>query len=165
MTDPRYESLVDRTIREAQERGFFDNLPGAGKPLPVLAEPDDEQWWVRRYLRREGLSTDVLLPPSIQLRKELDRLPDSLRELSSEQAVRDVVREVDLRVVEFLRAPSGPRVPIGRVDVEEAVRRWRAERGAPGPRSAPGSPAPPPPAPVEPVSWWRRLVRGRRPRP
>ncbi|GLZ01820.1 hypothetical protein Acsp02_90710 [Actinoplanes sp. NBRC 103695] len=28
-----YESAVDRQLREAQERGEFDNLPGAGKPL------------------------------------------------------------------------------------------------------------------------------------
>ncbi len=29
------ESSVERQIREAQERGEFDNLPGAGKPLPM----------------------------------------------------------------------------------------------------------------------------------
>lgn len=36
MTDPlsRYESVVDRQIRQARERGEFDNLPGMGKPLP-----------------------------------------------------------------------------------------------------------------------------------
>jgi hypothetical protein len=28
-------SHVDRMIREAQQRGEFDNLPGAGKPLPL----------------------------------------------------------------------------------------------------------------------------------
>src|ERR671931_357603 len=27
------ESAVEKQIREAQERGEFDNLPGAGKPL------------------------------------------------------------------------------------------------------------------------------------
>jgi hypothetical protein len=35
---------------------------------------------------------------------------------------------VNLRVVEYLRAPSGPRVRVGPVDAEDAVRRWRAER-------------------------------------
>jgi hypothetical protein len=30
----RFESLLDRQIRAAQERGEFDDLPGAGKPLP-----------------------------------------------------------------------------------------------------------------------------------
>src|SRR3954453_8181730 len=74
-----YESLIDRQIRLAAERGDFDDLPLAGKPLPALAEPDDELWWVRGYLRREGLSTEVLLPPAVQLRKQIDRLPETLR--------------------------------------------------------------------------------------
>jgi hypothetical protein len=31
-----FESLAERRIREAGERGEFDNLPGAGQPLPGL---------------------------------------------------------------------------------------------------------------------------------
>jgi hypothetical protein len=38
---PRYESPADRAIREAMERGEFDDLPGAGKPLTNLGDPDD----------------------------------------------------------------------------------------------------------------------------
>ncbi|SMC89901.1 DUF1992 domain-containing protein [Lentzea albidocapillata] len=33
-----FESWIDRQIREAQERGEFDNLPSAGKPLPGAGE-------------------------------------------------------------------------------------------------------------------------------
>ncbi|MGV9308285.1 DnaJ family domain-containing protein [Nonomuraea sp. NPDC003727] len=56
MTD-RFETLIDRQIREAQERGEFDDLPGAGKPLPNRDELNDELWWVKRKLagaRRGG---------------------------------------------------------------------------------------------------------------
>ena len=148
----RYETAVEKQIREAQERGAFDNLPGAGKPLRGLDE-DDDLWWVRRYVEREGLSRELLLPPSIQLRKEIDRLPDTLRALRTEQEVRDAVREVNLRVVEHLRAPSGPRVRVGRVDIEAAVHRWRAERPA-------AAATPPPVRPPEPTRpWWRRRRR------
>ena len=44
-----WESPVERAIREAQERGEFDNLPGAGKPLRNLGSPDveDPDWWVK----------------------------------------------------------------------------------------------------------------------
>jgi predicted flavoprotein YhiN len=42
---------IDRQIREARERGEFDNLPGTGKPLPDLDKPYDENWWVRQKLR------------------------------------------------------------------------------------------------------------------
>ncbi|MER2092403.1 MAG: DUF1992 domain-containing protein, partial [Saccharopolyspora rectivirgula] len=53
--DLTFESWIDRQIREAAERGEFDDLPGAGKPLPKHA-PTDELWWIRSYVEREGLS-------------------------------------------------------------------------------------------------------------
>jgi hypothetical protein len=151
----RHESVVDKQIRLAQERGDFDNLPGKGKPLTGIGDPHDELWWVKGYLRREGLTSEMLLPPSIQLRKELDRLPETLRALRSEQAVRDAVAELNLRVVEFLRAPSGPRVRIGRVNANHAVRQWRAGRPIPARPADPVAPAPRP----RPTPWWRRLLR------
>ncbi len=40
----RWESPVEKAIREAQERGEFDGLPGAGKPLGDLGSPDDAMW-------------------------------------------------------------------------------------------------------------------------
>lgn len=133
---------MEKQIRLAQERGDFDDLPGKGAPLR-LGDPNDELWWVRHYVEREGLSTEALLPPSIQLRKELDRLPETLRALPTEEAVRDAVRALNLRVVDHLRMPVGPQVPIGRVDVEAAVQRWRADRPAPRPLR-PDPPAAPP---------------------
>lgn len=153
-TRPRNESVVEQQIRLAQERGDFDNLPGRGKPLPGLHDPPDDLWWVRGLLRREGLSSELLLPPSVQLRKEIDRLPDTVRALPTEQAVREAVAELNLRIVEFLRAPAGPRVPVGRVNADEAVQRWLAERAVaehPAERPAPAEPAPAP--------WWRRIAR------
>jgi hypothetical protein len=149
---PRYETAVEKQIREAQERGAFDDLPGKGKPLPGIDGPDDELWWVKNMIRREGLSTDLLLPPSIQLRKEIDRLPETLRGLRSEQAVRDLVHELNLRIVEYLRVPDGPRVPVRRISADDAVAQWRAERERPTPSVAPSAPAPPQPR----SRWWRR---------
>lgn len=57
-----WESWVDRQIREAQERGEFDDLPGAGKPLPDRGRPYEEMWWVKRKLRDENL---CYLPPRV----------------------------------------------------------------------------------------------------
>jgi Domain of unknown function (DUF1992) len=42
----RWESAVDRQIREAQEAGEFDRLPGLGRPLPGAGGEYDEDWWV-----------------------------------------------------------------------------------------------------------------------
>lgn len=55
MVPSRFESLVDQQIRLAQERGEFDTLPGAGKPLPGRGEPDDPHWWVKGW--RQGVAS------------------------------------------------------------------------------------------------------------
>lgn len=147
-----HETAVDKQIREAQERGAFDDLPGKGKPLRGLDKPHDDNWWLNDWMKREGVSMEALLPPSVQLRKEIDRLPEVLRTLPTEDAVRDVIAELNQRIVEFLRFPSGPKVPISRIDTEEKVRRWRAEH--PAPPAAPKGP----PAPAKPPRrrWWQR---------
>lgn len=154
--DPRHESVVERQIREAQERGAFDDLPGKGKPLPGLDGTFDENWWIRGFLRREGLPSDALLPAPVQLRKEIDRLAETVRPMRDERRVRDAVEELNLRIVEHIRFPSGPRVPIRKLDPDEVVARWRAER----PRSVRTAPAPATPVPDrERRSWWPRLRR------
>jgi DnaJ-like protein len=57
-----WESWIDRQVREAEKRGEFRDLPGAGKPLADLDAPRDENWWIRNKLRDEGLS---YTPPSL----------------------------------------------------------------------------------------------------
>ncbi|MFE7416503.1 DUF1992 domain-containing protein [Rhodococcus sp. NPDC057529] len=150
-----FESWIDKQIRLAQERGDFDDLPGAGNPIPA-GDVDDELWWVKNYLRRENLPTDALLPTPLQLRKEIERLPDTIRGMPSEQAVRDVVAQLNLQIVAWLRAPSGPRIPVSPVDADEVVATWRRQKQyvRKPPVAQPREPQPdPPPAGKR---WWRR---------
>jgi hypothetical protein len=53
-----------------------------------------------------------------------------VRDLPTEQAVRSVVAELDLRIVNWLRAPSGPQVQLNTVHAENVMERWRADRQA-----------------------------------
>ncbi len=121
-----FESWVDRQIREAVERGEFDNLPGAGKPLPDLDLPYDELWWVKQKMRREGVSC---LPPVLVLRKEAeDALAAALRARSEAEA-RRIVSEVNDRIREVLgNPPPGPPLKLTPFDVERVVREWRERR-------------------------------------
>lgn len=146
-----FESWVDKQIREAAERGDFEDLPGLGKPLRGLNGRHDELWWIRDKVEREGLSTEALLPEPLQLRKEIQRLPETVRDLHSERQVRDVAETLNTRVVAWLRAPSGPRVPVSPVDVEALVEQWREQRRP--------APAPEPQQAQAPrrTRWWRRL--------
>ena len=65
----KFETWVDQQIREAQERGEFDNLPGKGKPIKDLHEPYDELWWIRQKLERENIS---YTPPNLALGKQIE---------------------------------------------------------------------------------------------
>lgn len=47
-----FETHIDRVIREAVERGEFDDLPGEGKPVPGAGTKDDEGWWLRKWVKR-----------------------------------------------------------------------------------------------------------------
>lgn len=58
-----HESVVERRIREAMERGEFDDLPGTGRPLPGAGEPYDEMWWVKAWLRRNDIGAAELRRP------------------------------------------------------------------------------------------------------
>jgi len=118
---------VDRQIREAQDRGDFDNLPLAGKPLPKRS--DDVLEWVADKLRSENADTRALLPPSLQLRKELEDLPARLLKVPTEAAVREIVADLNKRIrAEILVPHPGPPLLVRLVDVEEEVARWRAAR-------------------------------------
>lgn len=54
-----FESLAERRIREAAERGEFDDLPGAGQPLPGLTGTYEPNWWVKEWIRRTSLEETV----------------------------------------------------------------------------------------------------------
>ena len=133
-----FASWVDQQISEAAERGAFDDLPGAGKPISRRGGTDA---WLQDYLRREGVSGDELLPTPLRLRKEVERLAASVQDLRSEQEVREVVKGLNRQIAEWRRIPTGPPVYVRLVDEEAMVARWRdARRGRrPGAARPPAS--------------------------
>jgi Domain of unknown function (DUF1992) len=126
-----FTSWIDRQIAEAEERGAFDNLPGSGKPLPKRDEGDTAQAWLREYLRREGVSAEELLPVPLRLRKERERLADSVHLLGSEEEVRDAVAELNQRIRDWRRVPLDSPIFVRLVDEEEIVSRWREAQPIP----------------------------------
>ncbi|MET7455504.1 DUF1992 domain-containing protein [Streptomyces sp. NPDC005574] len=126
-----FESWVDRQIREAEARGEFDRLPGAGKPLPGGADTSyDELWWIRRKMAREGLS---VLPPTLALRKEAEDALAAAAVAPSERIVRKIVEDVNVKIRDVMfRPPPGPPLGLKPYDVEDVVRQWRERRAAAG---------------------------------
>jgi hypothetical protein len=141
MADPRkrpgetHERYVERLIREAQEEGAFDRLSCAGRPLPLTGVLE-EAWWIKEKLRRERLSD---LPEALAIRHEAERVLAEVAREGDERAVRERLEALNARIRKINRTTvAGPPTTLAPLDVEEAVRRWRAGRGE---HRAPGGPA------------------------
>lgn len=121
-----FESWIDKQIREAEERGAFASLPGAGEPLPDNGEAYDELWWVKRKLAHEGVS---VLPPTLALRKEAEDALAAAAQAPSESEVRRIVTDLNDKIRAALRnPPPGPPLGLTPLDPEEIVRDWRERR-------------------------------------
>jgi len=116
-----FETFVDRQIREARERGDFDDLPGRGQPIPGL-DDTDELWWVRRKLADEGLS---YTPPSLVLRKAAeDALVDALA-APTEAACRAVIEDINTQIrAANRRRLEGPPLNLTPYDVDDVATAW-----------------------------------------
>lgn len=92
---PTWESLVERLIREAQEQGAFDDLPGRGRPITV----DDAPYAADMALANHLLRNAGAAPPWIE----------------SDKAVRAAAEQIDALMAEAGRATVEGRLgPLGR---------------------------------------------------
>jgi DnaJ family protein C protein 28 len=120
----RWADVIEEQIRAAQERGDFDNLPGAGKPLKL----DDNPYAGERALAFHLLKENGLLPRELDLGREVDA--DLAR---AEKLLAELRRERDwlLHRPEFSRAKAQATYARMRADYaaryEEALRQIRSK--------------------------------------
>lgn len=143
------QTWVDLQVRQAMERGEFDDLPGKGKPIEGLGESHDPDWWLKKLVERERI---VVLPPSVALRKEDAGLDDELDRYTSEKQVREHVEDFNARVIRarYSLSPGPPLVTMPR-DVDATVAAWKERYAArrTGPRTGPAEPR-------RRRHWWNR---------
>ena len=143
------QTWVDLQIRRAMDRGDFEDLPGAGKPIEGLGEQHDPDWWLKKLVEREKIT---VLPPSLALRKEDAELDDLLDRQNTEAAVRNEIEGFNARVIRARYTPSdGPPLITMPRDVDATVAAWK-ERRAARRTAAPPDPAPP----QRRRHWWNR---------
>lgn len=81
--------LINARIEAAEADGEFDNLPGAGKPLPK--EDDPENALINRVIRENGA-----VPEFVSLSRELERLRAELRETGDRSKRQDIMKEMSM---------------------------------------------------------------------
>ncbi|MEU6133335.1 DUF1992 domain-containing protein [Nocardioides sp. NPDC047086] len=119
--------LADFQVRKAIARGDFEDLPGSGEPID-LPDQHDPEWWVRKLVEREHV---VLLPPSIQLRKDDAALDEHLDQLADENAVRREIDDFNARVIRArYEPPAGPPLITMPRDPDTTVAAWAERRAA-----------------------------------
>lgn len=99
------EKLVEERIQAAQQRGDFDHLPGAGKPLPV-DDGDlvpDEFRLAYRVLKNAGCS-----PPQLGVRKELTNLNMLLASVTDAHEARRIGRRMSVLAASLGLRPDTP---------------------------------------------------------
>ncbi len=96
MTQSFLLRVVEEKIREAQETGAFDNLPGRGKPLELgdlSLVPEDLR------MAYHCLRNAHLLPPEVGLLREVQTLEDLLKTIGDNEERGVVLKRFEERVV------------------------------------------------------------------
>ena len=127
-TGTSWESWVEAQIRVATEEGAFDNLRGAGKPLPNFGQEYDPLWWQKQLVRREQIS---ILPPSLELLRKVETELAPIEKLHDEAAVRHRVADLNVEIAKVnATVVEGPPTRLGTLDVDQVVAQWRRTRSA-----------------------------------
>lgn len=109
-----YQHYIEEQIRDAQERGVFDNLPGFGKPLKL----DDNPYAGDKALGYSLLKSNGYAPAEVELIKEIR----ADREYLEKRLARVIQRR------DFLRSRRVPPFPSERrafnVSVEKAIKEY-----------------------------------------
>ena len=110
------------------EQGAFDNLPGAGKPLPNIDQEYDPLWWVRQLVQREQVS---MLPPSLELLRKVETELAAIEQIADEATVRRRVAALNVEIARInATVLEGPPTRLGTLDADRVVARWRRARSA-----------------------------------
>jgi hypothetical protein len=74
---PSWESVTERIIREAQEAGDFDDLPGRGRRLEIDDDPREGELGLAFHILR----TNAAVPPWIAADREARRCADAVERI------------------------------------------------------------------------------------
>ena len=93
-----HERIAERKIREASEKGEFDNLPGQGEPLNL---EDDSHVPEDLRMAYKVLKNADCLPPEIELRKEIRQMEDLLETIPDEKERYRHIKRINLKITQL----------------------------------------------------------------
>jgi phage protein U len=93
-----FDKIVESLIKEAQERGEFDNLSGKGKPIDLTGyfEVPEDIRVAQSVLKNAGMTS-----PEGELLKEIAQLRQMLTILKDEKKKQEIEKQIQERQIEF----------------------------------------------------------------
>jgi hypothetical protein len=93
---PLFQRLAEQRILEAQRKGEFDNLPGKGKPLEL-----EDLSWIPQDLRLgyKVLKNAHVLPPEVELLKDIHTLEDLLKHVEDESERKALAKSIQWKII------------------------------------------------------------------
>jgi hypothetical protein len=93
-----FDRIVEALIKEAQERGEFDNLPGKGKPIDLSTyfEAPEDIRLAQLVLKNAGMTL-----PEVQLLKEIAELRQVLAAIVDATKKEVLQKQIQEKQIEF----------------------------------------------------------------
>jgi hypothetical protein len=93
-----FDKIVEALIKEAQERGEFDNLPGKGKPIDLSSyfEMPEEVRLAQSVLKNAGMTS-----PEVQILKEIAELRQLQEAVTDEAKKQEIRKRIEQKQMEF----------------------------------------------------------------
>ena len=101
---PGFDRIVEERIRSAQLRGDFEKLPGSGKPLDLS---DDAHIPEDLRLAYKILKNADMIPPEIELKKEIRRTEDLLQGMVDEAEKYQTIKKLNFLIMKLNNMRTG----------------------------------------------------------
>jgi len=95
---PGYEKIVELRIKEAMEKGEFDNLPGKGRPIPL---EDDSHVPEDLRLAYKVLKNADCLPPELLEKKEILQMEDMLTMIPDAKERYKLIKKINFKIMKL----------------------------------------------------------------
>ena len=93
-----FEKIVEARIKHAQRNGEFDNLSGAGKPIPLeeYSQIPEDLRLAYKMLKNAGC-----LPPEVELKKEIHATEALLENMTDEKLKYNTLKKLNYLIIKI----------------------------------------------------------------
>ena len=93
-----FQKIIESRIKEAQQKGEFEDLPGTGQPLNM---EDDSHIPPDLRMPYKILKNAGCIPPELQLKKEIRQMEDMLDNIPDEKEKYRLIKKINYQIMKL----------------------------------------------------------------